>query len=348
MRTTMRCVLGLSTLCACGGEREVNGTAWIPTTAADGGDEGDDGEGSEDDGSDGGGSEGGDGASDAGDGAHTSGAHTDDGGSDGGTPTDVPELGGTFTVIGTSADGLASVRDLDFPPDHPDQLWTANADIHGVVIYFDPGESAQDSEVRVDYYGRHFMATVSSLSFGVGNEFASCQESRDEWNGVEQYPDDFMGPTLWSADLDIFAMVHQGNDDGEGSHLDMLHQSPLCMGIAWDQGNAYWVFDGLNGHVVRYDFQSDHGPGGGDHSDGSTRRFLNATLTRREGVPGHMALDHDSAKLYVADTGAGRVMWLDTLSGEYNGPLEGNWDGVGDYSGWDSATWQPFASGLSS
>jgi sugar lactone lactonase YvrE len=128
----------------------------------------------------------------------------------------------------------------------------------------------------------------------------------------------------------------------------MLHQSPLCMGIAWDTGNVYWVFDGLNGHIVRYDFMSDHGPGGSDHSDGSTRRYLNATLTRREGVPGHMAVDHASDRLYVADTGAGRVMWLDTLSGEYNGPLEGNWDGIPDYSGWDSATWQPFASGLSS
>ena len=90
--------------------------------------------------------------------------------------------------------------------------------------------------MRVDFFARHFMDKVSSISFGAGNEFASCQESHDEWNDQPQAPDNYMGPTLWLADLDIFAKVNQdypGNGK-EGSHIDMLHESPLCMGIAWD------------------------------------------------------------------------------------------------------------------
>lgn len=38
-----------------------------------------------------------------------------------------------------------------------------------------------------------------------------------------------------------------------GSHLDMLHESPLCMGIAWEKENAYWVFDGCGGSQAQAD-----------------------------------------------------------------------------------------------
>lgn len=119
------------------------------------------------------------------------------------------------------------------------------------------------------------------------------------------------------------------------------------MGIAHESGNVYWAYDGLNGHLVRYDFKSDHGPGGGDHSDGSIRRYLNAVIDRVEGVPGHLQLDPDTRLLYVADPGSGNVMVLDVDSGASNGPLSGNWDGVGDYSGWDGASWTPLVGGLS-
>ena len=49
----------------------------------------------------------------------------------------------------------------------------------------------------------------------------------------------FMGPTLWPADLRKFAI---SNNDvfpsdvtqlPEGSHLDMIHQMPYAMGVAW-------------------------------------------------------------------------------------------------------------------
>ncbi|PRQ09886.1 hypothetical protein [Enhygromyxa salina] len=260
---------------------------------------------------------------------------------------DVPEFGDTFTVIGTAADGLDAPRDLEFAPGAPNQLWTYNTAIHGTVIYFDPGTPEQTSELRVDAYGAHFMAYVASAAFGDNGNFASCQESRNEWNVGPQAPDDFMGPSLWPADLSVFAMVGQQFPPGviEGSHLDMLHQSPLCMGIAHDVGNAYWVFDGMNGNIVRYDFQADHGPGGSDHSDGIIDRYVDATVTRVANVPGHMELDHATGMLYIADTGGDRIMRLDTNSGTNTGPLPGDWDGA-DYSGWEGADYQVLVDGI--
>ncbi|MBX7079523.1 MAG: hypothetical protein K1X88_10080 [Nannocystaceae bacterium] len=276
----------------------------------------------------------------------------DSGSSDGGSSTtgagsDVPEFGATLVDIATADHGLAVPRDLEFAPEHPEQLWVVNGAIHGVVIITDPGLPSQTAEVRVDAYGQHFMSYVSSLAFGVGNRFSSCQESRDDWNVGPQRPDDFMGPTLWSADLDIFAAVNQDFPPNplEGSHLDMLHQSPLCMGIAHESDNVYWAFDGGNGHIVRYDFQMDHGPGGASHADGVIRRYLNAVVTRVPEIPGHLVLDPDSRRLYIADTGTGRVMWLDIDSGASNGPLPNNWDGATEYSGYDGATFEPLVGG---
>lgn len=259
----------------------------------------------------------------------------------------VPEFGATFVVIGTAADGLHAVRDLEFNPAAPEQLWTFNMLSHGVVIYFDPGTPQQTSEERIDAYGQHFMAYVSSAAFGDLDTFATCQESRNEWNVGPQDPDDFMGPALWPADLDIFAKVGQEfpPNGQEGSHLDMLHQSPLCMGIAHEAGNAFWAFDGMNGNIVRYDFQSDHGPGGSDHTDGVITRYKDVTVTRLGNIPGHMELDHATGMLYIADTGAGRLLRLDTASGTNTGKLIGDWDGA-EYTGVEGADVKVLAEGL--
>jgi hypothetical protein len=84
------------------------------------------------------------------------------------------------------------------------------------------------------------------------------------------------------------------------------------VGIAHDSGNAYWYNDGWYGELVYYDFQSDHDTGGEDHDDGIVRRYTEITPTREAGVPGHMILDKSTGILYIADTGAGRVLWVDT------------------------------------
>jgi hypothetical protein len=269
------------------------------------------------------------------------------GGTTGGEGHTVAEFGGTFTVIGTAKDGLNVVRDLEFNPGAPEQLWTFNMLSHGTVIFFDPGTEQQTSEERIDAYGQHFMAYVSSAAFGDNGNFATCQESRNEWNVGPQKPDDFMGPSLWPSDLDVFARVGQEFPPGaqEGSHLDMLHQSPLCMGIAHEVDNVFWAMDGKRGNIVRYDFQADHGPGGGDHSDGIITRYVDATLTRVENIPGHMEYDHATAMLYVADTGGGRIMRLDTASGTNTGPLAGEWDGA-EYTGVEGADYEVVVEGI--
>ena len=67
-------------------------------------------------------------------------------------------------------------------------------------------------------------------------------------------------------------------------HTDMLHEAPLCMGIAHDSAaisrgpeggteyrNVYWAYDGGHRQLVRFDFESDHGPGSMDHSLANVR-----------------------------------------------------------------------------
>ena len=135
-----------------------------------------------------------------------------------------------------------------------------------------------------------------------------------------------MGPSLWSADPDIFASTNPaavnylsnlyGFYVDLGSHLDMLHESPLCMGIAWETDNVYWVFDGSDGSIVRYDFAEDHDVGYDDHSDGIIARYVTGRVSRVADVPSHLVYDDSSGLLYIADTGNNRVAVLDTTSGK--------------------------------
>ncbi len=259
---------------------------------------------------------------------------------------------GSAVVVAGASEGLSVPRDLAFAPDHPEQLWIVNQATNGVVIVTQPGEGGQTVETRIDYHAGHFMAQPSALAFGIQNRFATASESRDDYNCGPQAEDDFMGPTYWSADLDVFAVVGQSpcqQGIPEGSHLDMLHASPLAMGIEHEADGVYWVADGLNGHLVRYDFAEPHDPGGGDHSDGKIRRYPETTFTRLANVPSHLSLDPDSNFLYLADTGVGRIMRLDLQSGAVSGPATTppNWDGLSEYVKVEGVTWQKVVEGLS-
>ena len=46
--------------------------------------------------------------------------------------------------------------------------------------------------------------------------------------------------------------------------------------------NVYWAFDAGNQQLVRFDFQSDHGPGSMDHSIASVRRYVEVELETTE------------------------------------------------------------------
>ncbi len=253
-----------------------------------------------------------------------------------------------WTYILGEEEKLSDPRDLGFDPDG--NLWIANREDDRTFIVFDPGEENQSYMRQKDGYAEHFMEETSALAFETaegqdgdhGYEFGSCGENRNTYNGQTR-GNDFMGPVLWSAQLDIFA---EENPHGLGSHLDMLHQSPNCVGMAWERDNVYWVFDGLAGDVVRYDFQEDHDVGEDDHSDGIVYRLSEPSVTRVEGAPGHMMIDPATGLLYVADTGGGRVIVLDTQSGEIGEKLRAKNEPLEEYAEWDGVEWQELVTGL--
>ena len=245
-------------------------------------------------------------------------------------------------------DGLDLPRDLAFNPEVPGELWVVSGDDDSATIVDNAGSDDQDSVHIVDPYALHFMDNVSSIAFGAPGTFATCHESRNTYNG-QGGPNNFMGPTLWSSDRAVFgesnpsAVEYLSNQFGQyvdlGSHLDMLHESPNCMGIAWSHDNVYWVFDGQHSSITRYDFAVDHGPGFDDHSDGVIGRYLAGEVSRKDGIPSHMELDRDSGLLYIADTGNNRVLVLDTESGERGKKLSTQEPGVDHYEVDDADSW---------
>lgn len=226
--------------------------------------------------------------------------------------------------IADAGDGIARPQDLAFNPEAPDELWVVNRRDDSVTLVFDASSDARTTQHLVDPYALHFMASVSSVAFGAPGTFGTCQDSRNTYNNTTA-PNDFTGPTLWSSDLDVFANSNPdavayltdlyGMPTDLGSHLDMLHESPLCVGIAWEANNVYWVFDGDDGALVRYDFQHDHGVGFDDHSDGVIARYVRGQLARVDGVVGHVAYDGEVGEVLVADSGHGRVVVLDATTG---------------------------------
>jgi hypothetical protein len=284
----------------------------------------------------------------------TNGADTTDAGAqaDAGETLAVPEFGPDssrrFVAYASTDDGLMRPRDLQFDPEAPQNLWIASQDNDGIVILFDAATDTQRSELFLDAFRDHFMEEVSSLAFGAAGTFGTCQESRNTYNN-QAPPNDFMGPALWSSNLNVFAAVFQNPFDpfNLGSHLDMLHESPDCMGIEHYDDNQYYVFDGHNGNLVFYDFQVDHGPGQDDHSDGIIRRFPEVELTRVPDVPGHLVYDEVSNTLYIADTGAGRVIAFEPESGDFVQDLPFTEEVVLEYSEYADANWQVFADDLS-
>jgi len=259
-------------------------------------------------------------------------------------------------------DGLDTPRDLKFHPER-DELWVLNRyglDLGSGYSYLDGGSvtvltnptGGDDTETYADFHAYHFMDEVSSFDFGEALydgssevNFASCQESENDYGGSTN-GDDFMGATLWSSDLDVFAAVNQSWAVG-GSHLDMLHQSPLCVGLVHETGNAYWAFDGDEGDLVRYDFAEDHDAGGTDHEDGIVRRYSEVDVERVPDVSGHLVLDADTGGLYAADTGGGRVVRLDIHSGESDRSLSPYGERLAEYTEWDGATVEVVLDGLS-
>lgn len=229
----------------------------------------------------------------------------------------------TYTEIANETHGLSAPHDLDYVPGRPDEWWVLNKETNGgsMVLLFNAGMPAQTHQFRRDSHNEHFMARAVAMAFGDHDYFVTAQEIKNTASPSST----FMGPALWSSDTSIFARMHQ-NDwlPGEllGSHIDMLHQSPFGMGVAFDNGTTYWYFDGFNGNICKYDFAVPHGVGEDDHSDGRIHRYTDVKVTREPNIPSHLALDKSGNRLFIVDGGTKRVLLMHTATGSIAGDLD--------------------------
>lgn len=227
----------------------------------------------------------------------------------------------TYTVIGSSSNQVNAPRDLDVKP-NTNEVWVGNYGTTAggsFIIFYNAGLPSQTSQYRKDTHADHFDRYTSAFAFSEIGELGTIGENQNSSAGST-----FMGPSLWSSDTALFARVYQSNWASGyplGSHLDMLHQSPYGMGMAHDSAKAYWVFDGYNGNLCKYDFVMGHGPGYEDHSAGKIWRYTDVTVTRVNNVPSHMCKDTVSGWLYFIDGGPKQLKRLNTATGTVVGNL---------------------------
>lgn len=243
--------------------------------------------------------------------------------------------------IANNADQINIPTDLDFHPTlTKNELWVLNKDVESTgsstVTITDPGETSQTTWWRRDGNAWHFMSLSTGIAFSENTNFATSPGVYDaNHNGGTP----FTGPALWSSDPAVYAQ----NSGGNGSHLDMLHASPECQGIASESGNAFWVVDGYNRDIVRYDFVSDHGPGNSDHDDGEILRYQEVLITPdpQNKVPSHLVYDKETDWVYVVDQGAGRIIRIDATSGAVGGaPSFGPFETLAQYAKVEGYDWE--------
>jgi hypothetical protein len=211
-----------------------------------------------------------------------------------------------LTVIQSSL--LQDPIDLAFNPSAANELWVVSKAGESFVVISNPGEANQKAN-RYRDLSHHFMEKVTSIAFG-GSTMATCGETRNDFHGQGQV-NDFMGPVMWpnnEAEIKKY-----GTPDASTAHLDMLHNTPYCMGMAADSQNKYFAFNGLIGVVDWYDFANPHsdgwdGHGGNEHADGAKKRYLGLNLKRLPNVPSSMVYDKAGGWLYVVDTGNSRII----------------------------------------
>ena len=222
-----------------------------------------------------------------------------------------------YEVIGNSGDEINSPTDLDFHPILSDyQVWVTNKGTEGsggsTVTFWDAGKPSQTSEWKQDGNAWHFMSLPTGIAFSENTNFATSPGVKD----ANHSGGTFTGPTLWSSDMSIYAEPSGGN----GSHIDMLHESPFSMGIAAWHDNAFFVFCDYHGYVHMYDFQQDHGPGNDDHSDGKVWEYIDFDIEMiNDDLPSHLVYDKPSGYLYTIDAGNGRIIRMNPESGNVTG-----------------------------
>ena len=244
----------------------------------------------------------------------------------------------TYDIIVNSSNQVNTPRDLDFHPNG--DLWVINTGTENsggsTVKVESPGAAGQTSLKKQDGNARHFMSLPSAIAFSNNGNFATSTSVLD----ANHNNGSFTGPTLWSSDPLIYAQDHGPGTNG--SHLDMLHESPYSMGIASEKDNIFWVYDDYSNDIVMYDFAEDHGPGNSDHDDGRVLRYQGMGLNAiNHTIVNHLVLDADKKWLYFVDGGNQRVLRLDITTGTTNGsPSWGPQETLAEYQKMTGFTWE--------
>lgn len=237
------------------------------------------------------------------------------------TPRARVELSATALAFNPTIAGELWVALRQFPSGLPctktDE--TGCAALPGVMAVVSDATSQEPSaELKEDGNSWHFMRRPAAMAWGEDALFASCGEAL-----TDNYEDDdipYAGPVLWSSDPTIFGV--EPLPEQNGTHLDMLHETPYCMGIAHESGNAYWAFNGLAGSLDRVDFHAPHQIGGENHSDGEVHRYVTGQLLRVAEVPSHVVYDKARSLVYVVDSGHARVLSVDPSTAVARGEIK--------------------------
>jgi len=148
----------------------------------------------------------------------------------------------TYTTIANASNSLSQPTDLDFHPRlSSKQLWVVNQGTENTggstVTITNTGQGNQITELLQDGNAWHFMSLPTGIAFSDNDNFATSPGVFDANHAGTANA--FTGPTLWSSDPQIYAQPSGGN----GSHIDMLHESPNSQGICWEKDNTFWLFD---------------------------------------------------------------------------------------------------------
>jgi hypothetical protein len=230
-------------------------------------------------------------------------------------PAEKVPLSATSLSFNAVVDGELWVALRQFPSGKPCTMTVdtgCKALPGAMAVISDATGAAPRAKLKQDGNAWHFMRRPAAMAWGNADYFASCGEAL-----TDNYEDDntpYAGPVLWSSDPAVFGVAPTAGQNG--THLDMLHETPYCMGIAHEKDNAFWAFNGNAGSLDRVDFHAPHQIGGEDHSDGEVHRYITGQLLRVPEVPSHLAYDGKRGLVYVADTGHHRVLSVDPSTAE--------------------------------
>jgi hypothetical protein len=220
-------------------------------------------------------------------------------------------------VVVHEAGAASKLVDLAWNPAVPGQWWVLGYDSS---VYIGQGldGDAPTWMKKKDPASVHFMYRPTAIAMGDNGFWGTC--GNNDNSQAARTPNMFMGPALFTTNLDVFAVY---TPNGLGSHYDMLHGSPFCRGIAHVAGNEYWAFNANDGALDHYKFNKDHGPGNDDHSDGEIYRYaVGQVKGDADGeTSSHLFFDASDGLLYVADTGNKRIVRLDPTKGKPTGEL---------------------------